>query len=47
MHRLFDAGEYEILTETFFVCDPIETEDAAHFFSLMAEIYAILPQFEL
>lgn len=47
MHDLFDAGEFDLLTETFFLCDPLEPEDAAHFFSLMAEIYAILPQFEL
>ncbi|KAJ6641397.1 Thymus-specific serine protease [Pseudolycoriella hygida] len=46
MHELFDAGEFDILTETFHLCDPLEPEDAAHFFSLMAEIYAILPQFE-
>lgn len=47
MHELFDEGEFDILTEVFHLCDPLEPEDAAHFFSLMAEIYAILPQFEL
>lgn len=47
MHDLFDAGEFDLLTETFYLCDPLEPEDAPHFFSLLAEIYAILPQFEL
>lgn len=46
MHELWDAGELETLTEAFFICDPLEEEDAPHFFSLMAELYSVLPQFE-
>lgn len=47
MLELFDAGDYETLTEEFFLCDPFETEDAPMFFSVMAEFYALIPQFEL
>lgn len=47
MHDMVDAGQWDELTETFYLCDPLEPEDVPHFFSLMAEIYAILPQFEL
>ncbi|XP_037043957.1 putative serine protease K12H4.7 [Bradysia coprophila] len=46
MRALFDAEDFEELTETFYLCDPLEEEDGPHFFSLMAEFYSILPQFE-
>lgn len=44
---LTDSDEgMEELTRVFHLCDPLEEEDLAHFFSLLAEIYAIMPQFE-
>ncbi|KAG4074042.1 hypothetical protein HA402_014247 [Bradysia odoriphaga] len=46
MHELWDNGDFEELTQAFFICDPLEEEDAPHFFSLMAELYSVLPQFE-
>lgn len=47
MHDLVYAEQWDLLTRTFHVCDPLEPEDVPTFFSLIAEIYAIIPQFEL
>lgn len=46
MHEMAFAGQFTELTEAFYLCDPLEPEDLPHFFSLMAELYAINPQFE-
>ncbi|KAJ6641062.1 putative serine protease K12H4.7, partial [Pseudolycoriella hygida] len=45
MEAAVEAGEWERLTEAFYLCDPLELEDVSHFFAVMAEIYATMPQF--
>ncbi len=45
MQEMVDANQWDELTEAFYLCDPLEPEDLAHFFSLLAEMYAIQPQF--
>lgn len=42
---MVDDGQWEELTDAFFLCDPLEPEDLPHFFSLLAEMYALMPQF--
>lgn len=42
---MVDANRWDELTEAFFLCDPLEDEDVAFFFSIMAEVYASMPMF--
>ncbi|XP_037043767.1 putative serine protease K12H4.7 isoform X3 [Bradysia coprophila] len=45
MQDLVDDGDFEELSEAFFLCDTLEPEDLPHFFSIIAELYATMPQF--
>lgn len=42
---MVEANQWEELSEAFFLCDPLEPADLPHFFSLLAEVYALMPQF--
>ncbi|XP_037043766.1 putative serine protease K12H4.7 isoform X2 [Bradysia coprophila] len=45
VQEMVDADQWDELTEAFYLCDPLEPEDLPHLFSIVAEIYAIQPQF--
>jgi len=46
IQEMIDDGAFDQVTELFYLCDPLEPVDVPVFFSIMAEIYAIHPQFE-
>lgn len=45
MQEMIDDEDFEELSEAFFLCDTLEPEDLPHFFSIIAEVYALMPQF--